>query len=219
MKDLPGVSACVKGDDGAVYHAYSCFARGLDPLTPAYSYLDLTPLGRTSQGLDMTIHIAADALTDFCAEVFERVGGKSGEARRVAASLVDANLTGRDSHCVIRMPRYVDWVRSGDIVPNQTIERLVDTPVIAVIDGRFWLWPDGAVEDGLLRRTTEGSPQGGVISPCLSNVFLHYVLDEWFETEVRPRLKGESTLARFADDAIMAFDNIVDAKRSREPLT
>src|SRR5208337_1020371 len=71
----------------------------------------------------------------------------------------------------------------------------------------------GAVEDGLLHRTTEGSPQGGVISPCLSNVFLHYVLDEWFETEVRPRLKGESTLARFADDAIMAFDNIVDAKR------
>ena len=40
----------------------------------------------------------------------------------------------------------------------------------------------GAVEDGLLRRTTEGSPQGGVISPCLSNVFLHYVLDERFET-------------------------------------
>ena len=44
MKDLPGVF--VKGDDGAVYHAYSCFARGLDPLNPAYSYLDLTPLGR-----------------------------------------------------------------------------------------------------------------------------------------------------------------------------
>ena len=52
-----------------------------------------------------------------------------------------------------------------------------------------------------------------MISPCLSNVFLHYVLDEWFETEVTPRLKGESTLVRFADDAIMAFDNIVDAQR------
>jgi hypothetical protein len=51
-----------------------------------------------------------------------------------------------------------------------------------------------------------------VISPCLSNVFLHYVLDESFENEVRPRLKGESTLVRFADDAIMAFDNIVDAQ-------
>src|SRR5260370_12383120 len=71
----------------------------------------------------------------------------------------------------------------------------------------------GAVEDGFLRRTTEGSPQGGVISPCLSNVFLHHVLDEWFETEVKPRLRGGCTLVRFADDALMAFDNIVDAKR------
>ena len=71
----------------------------------------------------------------------------------------------------------------------------------------------GAVEDGLLRRTTEGSPQGGVISPCLSNVFLHHVLDEWFENEVRPRLRGDCTLVRFADDAVMAFDNIADAQR------
>ncbi len=71
----------------------------------------------------------------------------------------------------------------------------------------------GAVEDGLLRRTAEGSPQGGVVSPCLSNIFLHHVLDEWFETEVRPRLRGGCTIARYADDALMAFDNIVDAQR------
>ena len=85
----------------------------------------------------MTIHIRADALADFCAEVFQAVGCRPDEARQVAASLVDANLTGHDSHGVIRLPRYVDWVRSGDIVPNQTIERLVDTPVIAVVDGRY----------------------------------------------------------------------------------
>ncbi len=85
----------------------------------------------------MTIHIAADALTDFCAEVFERVGSQREEARQVAASLVDANLTGHDSHGVIRVPRYVAWVQSGELVPNQTIARLVDTPAIAVIDGRF----------------------------------------------------------------------------------
>ena len=71
----------------------------------------------------------------------------------------------------------------------------------------------GTVEDGVLRRTTEGSPQGGVISPCLSNVFLHHVLDVWFESEVRPRLRGGCTLVRFADDAVMAFDNLVDAQR------
>ena len=71
----------------------------------------------------------------------------------------------------------------------------------------------GVLEDGLLRHATEGSPQGGVISPCLSNIFLHHVLDEWFEFEVRPRLKGRCTLIRFADDAVMAFGDFLDAKR------
>jgi hypothetical protein len=71
----------------------------------------------------------------------------------------------------------------------------------------------GVLEDGLLRHATEGSPQGGVISPILSNIFLHHVLDEWFESEVRPRLAGNSTLVRFADDAVMAFAYFRDAKR------
>ena len=87
--------------------------------------------------LEMTIHIPADVLRDYCAEIFARVGCRSEEAGRVAASLVDANLTGHDSHGVIRVPRYVDWVRTGDLVPNQSIEQVVDTPVIGVVDGRF----------------------------------------------------------------------------------
>ena len=53
--------------------------------------------------------------------------------------------------------------------------------------------------------------KGGVTSPCLSNTFLHHVLDVWFEVDVKPRLRGESVLVRFADDAVIAFDNIVDA--------
>jgi RNA-directed DNA polymerase len=61
--------------------------------------------------------------------------------------------------------------------------------------------------------TTEGSPQGGAISPMLANIFLHHVLDEWFESEVRPRLSGNSALVRFADDAVMAFAYFRDAKR------
>ena len=60
----------------------------------------------------MTIHIPADALTDFCAEIFACAGCEPEEAGRVSASLVDANLTGHDSHGVIRVPRYVDWVRT-----------------------------------------------------------------------------------------------------------
>src|ERR1700733_6967081 len=87
--------------------------------------------------LAMTIHIPPDPLTDFCAEIFARAGCEPEEAGRVSASLVDANLPGHDSHGVIRVPRYVDWVRTGDLVPNQSMERLVDTPVIGVVDGRF----------------------------------------------------------------------------------
>jgi hypothetical protein len=52
-----------------------------------------------------------------------------------------------------------------------------------------------------------------VISPLLSNIYLHYVLDEWFETEVRPRLKGRCTLVRYADDLVMAFEDFLSAKR------
>jgi uncharacterized oxidoreductase len=85
----------------------------------------------------MNIEIPADNLTNLCAEVFQHLGSSDKEARRVAVSLVGANLAGHDSHGVIRVPRYVDWVRSGDIVVNQTIERIVDTPVLAVVDGRF----------------------------------------------------------------------------------
>lgn len=83
------------------------------------------------------IHIAPAALTDLVADVFARVGCNPEEARRVATSLVGANLAGHDSHGVIRVPRYVDWVRSGDILPNQTPERLVDAPALAVVDGHY----------------------------------------------------------------------------------
>ena len=114
----------------------------------------------------------------------------------------------------------IDIRKYFDSIPHSHLRAFLDQRVTDGVIRRMidkWL-KAGAVEDGLLRRATEGSPQGGVISPCLSNIFLHYVLDEWFETEVTPRLKGESTLVRFADDAIMAFDNIVDAQRVLEVL-
>jgi group II intron reverse transcriptase/maturase len=93
--------------------------------------------------------------------------------------------------------------------------RVTDGVIRRMIDK--WL-KAGVLEDGLLRHATEGSPQGGVVSPCLSNIFLHHVLDEWFENEVKPRLKGKSTLVRFADDAVMAFADFHDAKRVLDVL-
>jgi RNA-directed DNA polymerase len=76
----------------------------------------------------------------------------------------------------------------------------------------------GVLEDGCITHPEKGSPQGGVVSPCLSNVFLHYVLDEWFEREVQPRLKGRSFLIRYADDAVMGFSCEADARRVMDVL-
>jgi RNA-directed DNA polymerase len=71
----------------------------------------------------------------------------------------------------------------------------------------------GVMEDGSVSYPDAGSPQGGVISPLLANIYLHYVLDTWFEQEVKPRLKGRAFLIRYADDFVIGFVREDDAKR------
>ena len=71
----------------------------------------------------------------------------------------------------------------------------------------------GILEKEQLSFPVEGTPQGGVISPLLANVYLHYVLDEWFESEVRPSLKGGAFLARYADDFVIGIKLEEDARR------
>ena len=76
----------------------------------------------------------------------------------------------------------------------------------------------GVLEDGSLTTPEAGTPQGGVISPLLANIYLHYVLDVWFEREVKPRLKGRAFLIRYADDFVMGFVHEEDARRVLEVL-
>jgi RNA-directed DNA polymerase len=76
----------------------------------------------------------------------------------------------------------------------------------------------GVSEDGGISYPDAGSPQGGVVSPLLANIYLHYVLDTWFEQEVLPRLQGEAHLIRFADDFVILFTHEVDARRVMEVL-
>ena len=64
----------------------------------------------------------------------------------------------------------------------------------------------------------KGTPQGGVISPLLANIYLHHVLDVWFETEVKPRMRGNCFLVRFADDFVIGFQYEDDARRVMEVL-
>ena len=71
----------------------------------------------------------------------------------------------------------------------------------------------GVLEKGTVSYPKSGSPQGGVVSPILSNIYLHEVLDLWFEGTVRPRLHGESVLVRFADDFVIVVNNKRDAER------
>jgi RNA-directed DNA polymerase len=93
--------------------------------------------------------------------------------------------------------------------------RVTDGVVRRLIDK--WL-NAGVLEDGQLHYPDLGTPQGGVISPCLANIFLHYVLDEWFAEEVQPRLRRPSTLVRFADDFVALFGCKEDADRVLEVL-
>ncbi|WP_044552135.1 malate/lactate/ureidoglycolate dehydrogenase [Mesorhizobium japonicum] len=81
--------------------------------------------------------IKVENLIDFIAEVFGHADSSPEEARRIATYLTTANLTGHDSHGVIRVPGYIRWKKIGSVVPNQTVEVLVDTPSLAVLDGKF----------------------------------------------------------------------------------
>lgn len=71
----------------------------------------------------------------------------------------------------------------------------------------------GVLREGVWSHPTRGTPQGGVISPVLANVYLHEVLDRWFAEEVQPRLGGRASLVRYADDFVIVFDQERDARR------
>jgi len=75
-----------------------------------------------------------------------------------------------------------------------------------VITGWIGKWVNaGVMEHGVVARPAAGTPQGGPISPCLANVYLHYVIDLWFEKRVKKALQGEAYLTRFVDDFVVAF--------------
>lgn len=93
--------------------------------------------------------------------------------------------------------------------------RVGDPRLISLI--RRWL-KAGVLEDGEVHPNEEGTPQGGSISVLLSNVYLHYVLDLWFERVVKQRLQGEAYLVRYIDDFLLCFQYRVDALRVQEAL-
>jgi group II intron reverse transcriptase/maturase len=93
--------------------------------------------------------------------------------------------------------------------------RVRDGVLLRLIDK--WL-KAGVMEDGNVSHPDSGTPQGGVVSPLISNVFLHYVLDQWFEQDVKPRMRQPAFLIRYADDFVIGFRDERDAQRVMEVI-
>ena len=133
---------------------------------------------------------------------------------------------GRSAHDAVHAVREgatggLRWVIDADVskyfdtISHQHLRafldlRIKDGVVRKMLDK--WL-KAGVLDAGTLQRTGEGTPQGGVISPLLANLFLHSVLDQWFEREVKPRLRGRCLLVRYADDFVLLFEHDRDGQR------
>ena len=117
-------------------------------------------------------------------------GFRPGRSAHQALDALRAAFMGQGVRwCIdVDIKKYFDTIDHGHL-RDFLNRRVTDGVIRRMIDK--WL-KAGVLEEGRLHRPTEGSPQGGVVSPCLSNVYLHYVLDEWFERDVRPRLKGRA---------------------------
>lgn len=133
----------------------------------------------------------------------------------------------RGAHGAVRtLKRIVDrgevsWIYEADIVSffdSLDRNKLKEMLGIRVADGSLMRLIGKCLHVGVLDGDTMlepelGTTQGSVLSPLLGNVYLHYVLDLWFETEVKPRLQGKATLIRYADDFIIGFEREDDARR------
>ena len=94
-------------------------------------------------------------------------------------------------------------------------QRIKDTSLLRLIAR---LLKAGIMEEGKFIKTDKGTPQGGILSPVLSNIYLHYCLDLWFEEEVKGQLRGFARLVRYADDFIVCFQRRNEAKAFGEML-
>jgi RNA-directed DNA polymerase len=134
--------------------------------------------------------------------------------------------TGRNPHMALKALRdhvvtgKVSYIYETDIqgyftnINHQWLRTMIALRIAdPVITGLIGKWVNaGVMEHGVVARPAAGTPQGGPISPCLANVYLHYVIDLWFEKRVKKALQGEAYLTRFVDDFVVAFQYKQDAE-------
>lgn len=98
-----------------------------------------------------------------------------------------------------------------DLLLEMMTKRINDKAFLNLI--RKWLKAGILEPDGHVIHPDTGTPQGGIVSPILANIYLHYVLDSWFNEEVKPRLSGRAFIFRYADDWVCGFQYKSDAER------
>jgi group II intron reverse transcriptase/maturase len=109
----------------------------------------------------------------------------------------------------VDVSKFFDTMDHG-VLRDMIRQRVTDGVVVRLI-GK-WLRA-GVLEEGVVTHPESGSPQGGVISPLLSNIYLHEVFDRWWIAEVLPRMRGKAFAVRYADDLVLAFSEQADAER------
>jgi len=143
-------------------------------------------------------------------------GGRPGRGQHNALTTIDSIIGNKE----------INWVFEADLknffgsldhgwLLRFVEHRVGDPRILSLI--RKWL-KAGVMENGAYKESEVGTPQGGSISVLLSNLYLHYVLDLWFEKAIKPRLEGECYLIRYIDDFIVCFQYKSDAKRFVEVL-
>jgi group II intron reverse transcriptase/maturase len=126
-----------------------------------------------------------------------------------------ASLWGQCTTRQIRWILDVDVRKYFDTLKHTILGELLDLRVRDGVIRRLvskWLHA-GVLERGQLSYPEAGTPQGGVISPLLANIYLHYVIDCWYVENVQPRLKGRTLLVRYADDFVLGFEKREDAEK------
>lgn len=143
-------------------------------------------------------------------------GFRPGRSAHQALAVLDRRLMQMGGGWVLELDirAYFDTIDHSQL--RSMLRQRVSDGVILRLIGQ-WL-NAGVMEAGHWYRPDRGSPQGGVISPLLANLYLHHVLDQWFAREVQPRLIGCSHLLRYADDAVLGFANEHDARRVQAVL-
>lgn len=162
------------------------------------------------------------ALTRILEPIYEQefyafsYGFRPGRGALDATRALHAELRKGRTHWIVEVDirKFFDTLDHGHLRAFLR-QRVRDGVMLRLIDK--WL-KAGVMEAGAWQATEEGTPQGGIISPLLANLYLHEVLDKWYVTQIESRLKGRSFLIRYADDFVMGFEREEDARRVMEVL-